>query len=291
MGAVKSLPGLQEPDKLTTRYGGVPVVYVESEEDQYVFGECWFKEHLSKIEFKPAKAKCDSDGCNAVLKAVREERQAGNPAWGVVDRDILMANDRWNFVHETNDELYERAQPFGNTIKVLCRWEMESYLVDVEALENVKASSKMEPERPLAEVTQELVDHCHVLVPHAAINAVLHLHKIKGLGDGYTNRFNTPDDVNTDIHQKHIPRLPGNGLADYDKHLSLVSAFDLPEDALESQLNALLRRIHGKALLERFFHASHKIQVDTRGLLANRIKEKSRIPQEIKEFVEHVTTS
>lgn len=288
MGAIKSHPGLNEPDKLATRYGGVPVVYVESEEDNYVYGECWFKDRLSKLEFKAATAKCATDGCDGVLNAVDMERQAGNSAWGIVDRDIVMTKELWNLVHETNDDAFERAKPFGKEVKVLCRWEMESYLADGEALEHIQAGLNMRPERPLPDVFHELLEHCHVLVPHATINAVLHLHKSAAVGDGYTNRFSTSEKVVEDIQKHFIPKLPSSGQADYDHHLFLVTAFDSPGAPAEERLNALLRRVHGKALLERFFHASHKIQAEVKGLLANRIKEKGRVPAEIATFVDKV---
>ncbi|MFZ2632286.1 MAG: hypothetical protein WA017_17475 [Desulfosalsimonadaceae bacterium] len=86
----------------------------------------------------------------------------------------------------------------------------------------------------------------------------------------------------------NFPRLPASGLADYEDHLPRVVAFDSPGAPVEERLNALLRRIDGKALLERFFHVARNIQVDVKGLLADRIKEKSRIPAEIEIFIEHV---
>jgi hypothetical protein len=291
MGAIKSHPSLNDPDKLTTRYSGVPVVYVESEEDRYIYGECWFKDQLSKLEFKAATVTCSIDGCNGVLDAVSQERQAGNPAWGIVDRDIVLGKEFWELVHETDDTVFEKAKPFGHEIKVLCRWEMESYLADGEALEHIQAGLNKASERPTPVVYQELLEHCHVLVPHATINAVLHSHKLSGAGDGYTDRFSTCEQVTADIQKIFIPKLFPTGQADYDQHLPLVTAFDFPDAPAEERVNALLRRIHGKALLKRFFHASHKIQTDVRGLLANRIKEKSRVPVEIETFIDMVACS
>ena len=217
------------------------------------------------------------------------ERQAGNSAWGIVDRDTVMSKELWDLVHETDDEAFEKAKPFGRSIKVLLRWEMESYLIDCEALEHIQAALKKEPERAMPAVFKELLDHCLILVPHATINAVLHKHRIKKVGDGYTNRFTTAEAVTKDIRQTQIPRLPDSGLADYKDHLPRVEAFDSPGAPVEERLNALLRRIDGKALLERFFHVARNIQVDVKGLLADRIKEKSRIPVEIDIFIEYIT--
>jgi len=289
MGAVKSNPKLIEPDRLTIRYGGVPVIYVESDEDYYVYGECWFKDRLSKIEFRSAKAKCATDGGDAVCNAVNMERKAGNPAWGIVDRDMVMSKGLWNLVCETNDATYEKSKPFGKNIKVLCRWEMESYLAEGEALEHIQASLNKKAQRPLSDVHLELLEHCHILMPHAAINAVLHLYKSKGVGDGFTNRFSNQEAVNTCIQTITIPKLPSGAHTDYETQLKSVAAFDAPcGTPANIRVNGLLRRIHGKALLERFLHVSHKIQVDVKGLLANRIKETACIPSEIDNFIEHV---
>ncbi|MEN9491711.1 MAG: hypothetical protein RJA63_2160, partial [Pseudomonadota bacterium] len=63
MGAIKNKKsGLKSPERLYNRYSGVPVVYVESDEDQYVFGECWFKEQSSRLEFNPVAARQGNAG-------------------------------------------------------------------------------------------------------------------------------------------------------------------------------------------------------------------------------------
>lgn len=291
MGAVKNQPDLGMPDRLSARYGGVPVIYVESEEDAYVFGECWFKDRLSRVEFKPASDQCGGfSGCNAVIEAVAGERQAGNPAWGIVDRDTVMGQDLWPIVDETNDAAYESARPFGPEVKALCRWEMENYLAEGEAIESYRAEHEFQPARPSQVVYQELFDHCQALVPHAAVNALLHTHRVKGLGDGYTNHFQSRQAVDEDIRRKQLPRIPNVGTAEYEQQLSAVDGFDLPEAAISERVKALLRRVHGKALLKRF-GSSHGMQHDIRGHLASRIKEMALIPAEIASFVDAVASA
>lgn len=290
MGAVKSQPGLGAPDRLSARYGGVPVIYVESEDDGYVFGECWFKDKLSHVEFRSASTQCGISGCNAVIRAVGEERKAGNPAWGIVDRDAVMSQDKWELVHEIDDEVFERAKPFGPQIKVLRRWEMESYLIEGEVLEKCRAEIKMDVARPAQDVHQELFDHCQALVPHAAVNALFHTHKVSGLKDIYANcaRFMTRASVEMDIQGNQLPRL-GTDLpayaTEYRQHVSNVDAFEVLDANLVDRVNSLLRRIHGKELLSRYM-SSHKIHNELKGQLANRIKELGRVPEEIIAFVD-----
>ena len=76
----------------------------------------------------------------------------------------------------------------------------------------------------------------------------------------------------------------------YSHHALLVDAFDLVSEAPRVRVGALLRRIAGKAVLKRF-GASHHINVDLKGLLASRIKEQSRVPEEISSFVEQIAGS
>ena len=290
MGAVKNQPGLGAPDRLSARYGGVPVIYVESEEDSYVFGECWFKDRLSHVEFRPASHQCSFAGCSAVIKAGADERKTGNAAWGIVDRDAVMSVDMWAVVNETSDVAYENSKPFGAEIKALCFWEIENYLADGDALEHCRAEIKMQPARQSQDVYSELLDHCQALVPHAAINAVCHQHRVKGLPDGYTRRFATRTEVEAGILTEKLAGLPAAAAADYTKHLFHVDAFDLPGATPATRTKALLRRIHGKALLDRF-SAAHRINIDLKGLLANRILEMAHVPEEIALFVDEIAAS
>lgn len=290
MGAIKNKEYVAGSQNLTTRYGGVPVIYVESEEDEYVFGKCWFRENLSAIEFKPAADKASASGCSGVIEAVSKELQAGNSAWGIVDRDTTMAHNFWHLVDETNDAAFEAAKPFGQSIKVLHRWEMESYLVDAEALEHHRAALNKQPARSLDDVHQELLGCCDALVPHAAINAVLHEKQQTGLSDGYTNRFATRNKVDADIKSIKFPLLSPEEQSRYEQHISKVDAFDTPAASTEIRVTSLLRRVHGKAVLSRF-QSLHKIQVDLDGLLAKRIEEQGRIPDEIAAFVNQVFNS
>jgi hypothetical protein len=245
---------------------------------------------LSKVEFQPASTSAALPGCNGVIAAVSEELQAGNAAWGIVDRDTVMSHDNWALVHETDDSIYEANKPFGDNIKALCRWEMESYLVDWEALEHHRACFAKELPRSEPTVYQELLDHCQALVPHAAINAVSHFHRQKGLGDGYTNRFSSRIQVDDEIQDTQLPKLPTGAASEYAQHLAQVEAFDYPGLPLKDRVNGLLRRVHGKAVLERFKYV-HKIQIEFDGLLAKRIEEKGRVPVEIDNFITQVAAT
>lgn len=297
MGAIKNKnkQGLQTPNRFFARYSGVPVVYVESEEDCYIFGECWFKEQLSRLEFQPVGNRHAGDattGCKAVIRAVDEERLSGNLAWGIVDRDTVMSEDRWDLVHETDDSRFDEATPFGQFIKVLRRWEVESYLIDGDLLEQYRSELSMTLPRPSSQIWDELLADCQALIPHAALNATYHCYRKSGLADGSTNQFQNRDTVESQLIEKILTSLVEyhpDLRHQYSHHLSQVEAFDTTHSPSELRVHGLLRRVHGKAVLSRFKNR-HKIKDDFRGSLASRIKSVGRVPQELHDFVQFAIT-
>lgn len=295
MGAIKNKKsGLKSPERLYNRYSGVPVVYVESDEDQYVFGECWFKEQSSRIEFNPVAARQGNageatSGCNAVIDAVRAERIAGNPAWGIVDRDAVFSHRRWELVHETSDSAFDRALPFGQHVKVLRCWEMESYLIEVTAIEKCRSENAMENPRPDSDVWAELLGDCQALIPHAALNAVHHEFHEDGIGDGRTDSMQHRADVETKLVRPVLASMAKRHSTcheRYEDYLKGVCAFDIPEQSDSVRVASLLRRVHGKAMLSRF-ESRHQLR-RLKGSLAARIKEADRVPDELRNFVHHV---
>lgn len=293
MGAIKNKPGLQSSNHFFNRYSGVPVIYVESEEDRYIYEVCWFNEQLSRLEFlSVAERAVDKafSGCKAVIEAVQEEASSGNVSWGIVDRDAVMSKDLWSLVHETDDERFDQNQAFGPRIKVLRRWEMESYLVDAGSLELLRSQKEMTKPRPAHVVWDELLGDCQALIPHAALNAVHHHYKISGLGDGRTDGFRSRTEVDEKLVENVLGSLrktyPGSDGV-YAEHLAHVEAFDAIPASSDQRVQGLLRRVHGKAVLSRF-KKRHSINDDFRGQLAAQIKAVGRVPQELDEFVQRV---
>lgn len=291
MGAIKNKPGLQSSGHFFNRYSGVPVIYVESEEDRYVYGECWFKGHLSRLEFLSVSDRPEGNsGCNAVIEAVQGETSSGNASWGIVDRDAVMSQELWDLVHETDDACFDGSRPFGPHIKVLRRWEVESYLVDGELLEAHRAQKEMDQPRSKDVVWEELLGDCQALIPHAALNAVHHCYKTPGLGDGRTDGFKSRAEVDEKL-VGHVLGSMKKAYPDcdyvYAEHLAHVEAFDAITASSDMRVQSLLRRVHGKAVLSRF-KKRHRINDDFRGQLAAQIKAVGRVPQELEEFVECV---
>lgn len=285
MSALKKLNDIgSEP--FSQRYSGVPVVYVESGADEYIFSN-WFKHYLGKLEIKPADVHCSAGGCNAVVGKVLEERSNQNEAWGVVDRDTVMKDDHWHLVWETNDQTFEASRPYGNFIKVLRRWEVENYLIDADSLEDYRAAHQKTPRKPLATVWQELHAHCDAFVPVIAYNAMCHDAKVSGKRDGFASQLRDRASVMAEVTNKLLPNHPPEKVMEFHQNLPKADAFDQPTADHQIRVEGLLRIVPGKAVLLRFRMAT-KIKDEIDGHLTQKIMEKGHVPAEIDDFFKQV---
>lgn len=286
MGALKKLNEIgSEP--FSQRYSGVPVVYVESVADEYIFSN-WCKHYLGKVEIKPADKHCSAGGCNAVVGKVLEERSNQNEAWGVVDRDTVMKDDLWQLVWETNNLTFEKSRPYGDFVKVLHRWEIENYLIDAECLEEYRSAHQKIVPRPAAAVWQELHTHCDALVPVMAFNALCHASRVPGLKDGFASECTSRTDVMSKVKREQLEKRFPEKIIEFQQNIPKAEAFDQPTADHQTRVEGLMRVIPGKAILLRFKTAA-KINHDIDGHLTQKILEKCRIPTEIEDFFRQVT--
>lgn len=286
MGALKKLNEIgSEP--FSQRYSGVPVVYVESTADEYIFSN-WCKQYLGKVEIKPADKHCSAGGCNAVVGKVFEERANQNEAWGVVDRDSVMKDDHWHLVWETDDQAFEKTRPYGNFIKVLQRWEVENYLVDAECLEEYRSAHQKTTPKPVSVVWQELYSHCDALLPVIAFNILCHASRVPGLKDGFASECPSRSEVMSKVKSEQLEKRFPEKASEFQENIPKAEAFDQPTADHQIRVNSLMRIVPGKAVLLRFKTAS-KINHDIDGHLTQKILEKGRVPSEIDGFFQKIT--
>ncbi|MGV6852797.1 MAG: hypothetical protein ACWA5R_11560 [bacterium] len=121
------------------------IVYLESTDDVFIFKK-WFGNHLSRIEFKAVSGEKANGGCRVVISKVNEEADTTMPCYGIVDRDALLNTISENEAlwWETDDETFFSAQPFGNRVFVLNRWELENYLLHPQAVRRRLENKTME---------------------------------------------------------------------------------------------------------------------------------------------------
>lgn len=270
---------------LVSEYEAKTAVYLEGESDVTLFQNYWFMDRLNKLRFVEPEPDGLLGGAG-VLKEVADYRKStGLPAFGIVDRDKLVSDQRWPLVWETDDKAFSAAKPYGEHIRVTCRWEIESYLIDAEAAEeHISACNKGRVCRPRDEVEAELLEHVEALVPHAAMNSARRLHGKKELGDAATSRFLSRKDVETwlesDVRKETDPEVWDT----YTEHLPRVEAFSVGDTPVE-KLHALLRRINGKALIHRI-KSRHGLKDDPTFIFAKAIARLGCVPNELAGYID-----
>lgn len=257
-----------------------PIIYVEGESDKRIFENYWFVDVLGKISFSITP---DFQGCSAVVKAVALDRLTGISAFGLVDRDKLMADEKWELLRQTDDALFDSEWPYPD-IKITRRWELESYLIEPEALESYLAPAQGgRAPRPLAEVEGDLLSHADALIPFAALNQAMHKHRIKAPKDGYTKLDSRAIILERIKDEKLVshPHISG----DYLTNLPLVDAFSgVGALSPRQRLYGLLRAVNGKAMLDRVAKAAN-LKDDITYQIAKEMKQLNKVPTELDAFV------
>lgn len=264
------------------RYESKPKVYLEGESDVNIYAYRWFRDKREQLDFKTPES---ATGCAAVRTCVVHEQASGIQAFGILDRDSLQAEKRWELLYETDDEAFLRSRPFGENIRVTLLWELESYLLSPSIVEEYLADYEngREPGSKLDETSAKLLAHAEVLIRHAALNSTLHEYGLKQWGDGRSERDNDAEfsaKVEEEL-EKQAPQFRQT----YREHLDRASQFHPRSNVIEENLKGLLRRVHGKAMIQRIQSAS-KINGDALLYqLASKTKERG-LPPELLGYIE-----
>jgi len=265
--------------QLQSRYANRVEIFVEGADDLGVYQNYWFANISDKALFRLSeKGPVPMSGCVGVERNVLHQRAAGIQAYGLVDRDAI---EDLEFSCNPDDAsfLYENKNKNPNVYYTL-RWELENYLIDAVAWEQerVNAKTRGAGRRTPDEVLAEILSHCDILVAHAAANATLHSMRKAKIGDGFGSQAETREAFEKLLMSGPFKGFSTEELDAYAAWKQKIEAFDLPHGTVEQRVFAISRRIHGKALLERFFK-KYSIQDDKRFSVASRIS--GRIPSEI----------
>lgn len=147
---------LKSTDTIEEEYFKRVIVFLESDEDLIILQDRWFFNLGEFLDFRSADDG-KGGGATQVIKNVEKANQEGMSAFGIVDRDSLMAHGKWDLWWEIDDTVFGDAKPFGEFIKVLKRWELENYLLVPEILEEVLADKEQRYRRSQKEVIDDLL--------------------------------------------------------------------------------------------------------------------------------------
>lgn len=264
-------------------------VFLEGKDDFALFSMYWFADQKDKIEFcKAEDGPIKQSGCRGVKANVRHHREnTGAPAFGIVDRDALLAENLFSEVSETNDQTFIEKNLKRNPY-VYCTlfWEVENYLIEAREMERHRCNNQGNPEpcRLEESVHQELREHCEALIPHAAINAYLHEQGSSGVGDGSTNRYADRASIDQFFRTTKLANTTPLQMKCYESWLASIDAFDDASQSDKERVRLMQRRIHGKAVLQRFFY-QRNVRQEVRWHLADRCPKPQEIEAKLQEWI------
>lgn len=270
------------------RYDGKPKVYLEGDSDVNIYAHRWFRDKCDQLDFKTPEG---ATGCAAVRASVVAEQTNGIQAFGILDRDVLQSENLWDLLWETDDDAFLGSRPFGEHLRVTLLWELESYLISPQAVEECLADYERgrQPGGKLSETTAELLEHARVLAHHAALNSALHKHGLPAWSDGRTDRdseeqFKAKVASELDVHDEEFRLV-------YQEHYDKTRKFDPQSTSVEANLKGLLRRVHGKAMIKRIKSAVNiKDEEALVYQLASKVKERG-LPPELVGYIEEFCNS
>lgn len=282
MGSFKDIG---DSKSVNSKYSGRAIIYLESQEDYQIFFERWFYDEGEFLEFKSSDFG-SGGGCTNVMKNVEDDRQKDISSFGIVDRDALMQQQKWLELWEADDIKYKKFKPFGKYIHLLCRWEVENYLFDIDEIELLLADIGKDSPRVKREksvVVKELLDHCDALIPIMAYNVLLHKKGMEAEPIGYCVQKAKRIHIEENIHKK----IANGEKEDYEDIISKIEKFKHNTNEIEEESFYKINRIlDGKRLFERLEH-HNKLREDYRFLLARKIKEKGKVDIELIEIIDN----
>ncbi|WP_349312735.1 hypothetical protein [Brevundimonas subvibrioides] len=190
---VEELSTFSSADQFLAHATGLPRVILEGQSDVILF-KVWFQELQEDLEFVAAEDVVNGGGCTAVGPAVDESVIQSIPAVGVVDRDYLQREKRWDILFATDPAMLAGSAGHPD-VRVASLWEIEAYLLRPELLGSwvgVQHSPQPAPARAVQRATEMVLQECEGLLDAVAFFASGH-----ECGVPYDERYFLADRANT----------------------------------------------------------------------------------------------
>lgn len=232
-------------------YRSLPRVILEGRSDAQFFS-AWFENLGSDLDFVPSEDINGGAGSTAVADAVRQSHDDDDiPAIGIVDRDWLHRDQKWDMLYSLDDAVVATAME-QDDVFTACFWEIEAYLLRPELMGRWVALQRNPPPASPAEKDQALtkaLEECEALLDAMPYFAAAHV-------DGKACK---PKHF-SDKHHHEMPatcaaekeKLAGAPLAAHEEVEALIAAIRAaaPTDPTARFL-FLIRFVDTKRLLQR----------------------------------------
>ncbi len=273
---------------------GAAKVFLESKDDEFLIGTKWFSHLRDRIEFIAVSRSGtrDAGGGKTVISKVNDELGQGKTAYGVVDRDVLLADPtfRDNLWWNHDDENFKEQFPYGDTIFVLHRWEIENYLLHPEALENLHRDKfrTIPPTPSSIEIANKLIEHENNFIASTLFSTLHHSQFIK---DKTQACLRHSVDVKGDVLVSNVKKSTQCTDKLYNEHKERILAFAESETDAKTRWDRISRLLDGKRTCYRiekllFSTKSKKVSIeDEMGALANYIANCGLIDPHLSEWL------
>lgn len=276
------------------KYEGGIKVFLESAEDVRIFSEHWFSHKQDKLRFVSAEGEqSGGGGCNAVIIKVDEANKQNIQAYGIVDRDVLLAHAKFDLFWETDDDIFHTAKPYGENIHVLRRWELENYLLQPEAF--AYEVSRRVSRSPAPDISAEtFLTQADDIVQVTALTTYSVANGQKSPNPAFGTKIPSGSDLSKEIEKflsKQFPTHP-----DISGDAEKIKAFDQNGATPAERWERLSRILDGKKSLVRLCqYISTSLSLNSvghweemRGCLANVIASKGRIAPELVNLIDAI---
>lgn len=266
---------------LRSRYFQRVTVFLESEEDYLILNDRWFYDEGEFLDFRSSD-EGEGGGAKKVVANVNKSREQGFVTFGLVDRDALLAECRWNDWWEIDDERFRSRRPLGEHIRVLTRWEIENYLLAPEIVEEERANIEgraVNRTDPTGKLAGDVLEPATLLA-----SAAILLHE-KGTKLGAD--FDCVEPV--EILSQKLEQKAGEDAVRLTEKRRLVENFGENRQSGSTQhWDRISRLLDGKRILKRLKLAQRELSnpKDFRLSLASKIRQAGKIDPELAGYIE-----
>lgn len=224
-------------------HSGAVIILVEGDTDEK-FLERMFPDMKAEIRFESV------GGCTRMADRLKTERALNPKVYGLLDRDALKRDKKWNVLFETDDEAFAVATRVDG-LYVLTRWEIENYLLDFIAVERLFANWGQSVSIHDADtLLNDMIAAASAELYVTAGWCTAHAHGLSEK-DCLIAPCMDPDALQSSVLNWIQQKLP-RAVEQHNEHVARVTAFDPGDGAgKRERLVALLRMVDGKRLLER----------------------------------------
>lgn len=284
---IASFDAFDTDAQIAAHQAGLVQVILEGQTDVTLFRRYWFPHRQDVFDFVEARTIAATPGCTGVVDGVAKCAQQGIPAIGIVDRDTLFREKKWDLLFGL-DAGALNPDPITDGVYVASRWEVEAYLLEADnRLSDWVSSEHKHPPGPVHLCQNALaivVESCDDLLSAASFFATNH-EQGQAVNPGmFCDRSAAEIQATCDTH------LAGSAPATNQiavKVDALVATLRQEQPAENAQrLPFLLQYVDTKRLFKRLVH---KLQVrENPWFLATLMMSKGLRPQELDRFLDQV---